>query len=245
MEVLKEWRNKYLFKAGFALRYDEIKPETNESLSILEYQSDRSAVFIGIQFDDVNKQPYPDEGMFFSLGAELVLNNEVNLEEVDPETRFLEPDRDAYYQKIDLSFDKYFSMSDRLVVELGLKARLNFGSTLLDNYRIGGPNQGKNLTYGFIGLNDSELLPDSHVNLRTSLRLQLNNSFHLAPIVQLLRGSDALSATFNRADDLTVFGGGLLFGYDAPIGPVNFEIGFSSLREDIVLNLGLGYRHIF
>ena len=126
-----------------------------------------------------------------------------------------------------------------------MKARYNFGSTFLDNYRVGGPNQGKNLTYGFIGLNDSELLLDSHINLRSAIRLKLNNSFHLSPVVQLAHGTDALAATFNREENLTVFAGGLLLGYDAPIGPVNFEIGYSNLRDNVVLNLGLGYRHIF
>ncbi len=245
LEANKEWKNKYLFSVGYAFMHDEIKPERLRNRDIIELESNRSTAFIGIHYNDLNKQPYPDSGMTFGVDANFVFDNRAEVIEREVENPFLNVEGDDTYQVLDFFFDKYLRLSDKFVFEVGLKGRYNFGSTFLDNYRVGGPSQGKNLTYGFMGLNDSELLLGSHIAVRSAVRLKLNKSFHLSPVIQMAYGIDVLGATFDRSTTPTVYGGGLLLGYDAPIGPVNFEIGYSNYREEVVLNLGLGYRHIF
>jgi len=245
MEFIKEWKNKYLFRGGYSYLHDEIKPETFDEKDVLEYETDRGALFLGLEYNDLDKQPYPENGMTFGLSGHWVFGNELKIRERDGEMPFLLAPDERSYQKVDLSFEKYFSLSEKFVVEFGVKGRYDFGSNLLDNYRVGGPSQGKALTYGFMGLNDSEVLFGSHINIRSALRLKLNKSFNLSPVFQWAYGKDALSLTYDRADKISLVGGGIQLGYDAPIGPVNFEMGYCNLRDEVVLNLGLGYRHIF
>ena len=63
----------------------------------------------------------------------------------------------------------------------------------------------------------------------------------MAPVVQYIYGEH-----YNFTDIAIVndYGVGLAFDYRSPIGPITVDFGYSSIKEKVVINLGLGYRHI-
>ena len=244
-EFIKEWKNKYMVGAAIGFVQDEIKPEAFSEVGIIEYQSERSVLSAYISHNSLDQNPYPGRGLDYKFTLSHVFSNVLRLNERQDSMTFLRVPREGSYQKADFRLAYYRPMNSRLTMEFSMKSRLDFGTAFLDSYRVGGPIQEKTLTYGFLGINDSELLVGSHISGKFGFRFQLKGELYLSPAVQYLYGNDVLAATFRRPETVSVLGGGLTLGLNSPIGPVSVDFGYSTLKKEVVINLGLGYRHIF
>lgn len=244
-EVISEWKNKYMIGLGLAIIQDEIKPEAFAEVDVESYRSERVALSASLSYNTLDRKPYPTVGLEFNFSLSHIFSNEFNVAERNDSLVFLNTEGEESYQKIDFDLSYYRTINHRLTGEFQLASRLNFGTAFLDNYRVGGPIQTKNMTYGFMGLNDSELLIGSHLSGRIGLRFQLKGELYMTPAIQYIYGENALAATYGTENLHSIVAGGLSLGYNSPIGPVSVDFGFSDHREEVVINLGLGYRHIF
>lgn len=239
-DLIKEWKNKYLFSIGYQFLHDEVRPQVVDDY-FSEYQSERSEVFAGIEYNDLDTEPYASEGNSLKLFANYMFGNEISTSGDSGEGLPLLDDNESY-MGFDFSAVNYTLLSERICLKTALRACYDLGKSNLDSYRIGGIDQSKSHVYGHVGIDDSELIMGNHISARASLRLQLRPSIYLSPVVQFTYG--------NKYDLMTskvvsVFGSGLAFDYDSPLGPVSVELGYSNLESRVVVNLGIGYRHLF
>lgn len=238
LDLVKEWKNKYLFSAGYQFLHDEIKPQVLQR-DFSEYQSERSEVFLNLEYNDLDKEPYSTSGNNIRFSANYMFNNQIKSKPRAIEVGI--PEGDISYPGLDFSGVNYFSLSSRVTLKTSLRGRYDFGYSFLDSYRIGGADQAKSHLFGHIGVDDSELLMGNHVSLRSALRLKLRPSIYMSPVVQFTYGDQYLLASTRN---VSVLGYGLAFDYDSPLGPVSVDIGYSNLESRVIVNLGIGYRHI-
>ncbi len=239
-ELIREWKNQYLFSLGYSFLHDQLTPETNDNRRFMEYQSERNELFIRTSYNNVDKQTFATEGFDISVGLKYMFNNLIREENDAQIASFFDDDKS--YGGADLSIKHYRSLSRSVCVEWSLKGRYTTGRTFLDSYRVGGPRQEKSFVYGFAGLDDAELMMGNHISSSLALRVQLLEKFYLSPILNYIYGEHY---DFRRIPTVSSAGFGLGLDYNSPIGPIRFDIGYASLKERVVLNLGLGYRHIF
>lgn len=244
-EIIKEWRNSHLFGLGYKYEFDRIKADIFKANDIKRLTTRRQSLFASIAFNDLNKQTYADNGTKARLDLSYVFNVKVKRENQSAETSFLNYTNADKYFKLDFSIDQYISLSHRFCIELGLRARTIGEGAFLDHFRIGGTFQEKNQTYGFIGLEDAELLISDHISIKGGLRYYYNDLLYITPTIQYMYGEDMLSYAYERDKYVSMLGMGLQFGVDSPIGPVSFDVGYTNLTDEINLNLGIGFRHIY
>jgi len=240
-ELVQEWKNRFLFSLGFQFLHDEIKPDISEQRRFLEYQSERNEVFAELSLNNLDKQNYATKGSNLEFGIKYMFNNLI--EEIPvagiPVNFFSD---EKSYAAADFSFLHYKSLSSILCLELGIQSRYALGKSFLDSYKIGGPRQAKTATYGFMGLDDSELIVGNHISGSLALRMQLMDNLYLSPAASFIY---AEQYDFVSTQVVSILGVGLAIDYNAPIGPVSFNIGYADLKDQVIMNLGLGYRHIF
>lgn len=238
-EFVQEWKNKYLFRMGYQFLHDEISPQALQS-DFTEYQSERSEVFLGIEYNDLDREPYSRAGSNIHFSANYMFNNQLKVEGGEEEGPALS--NDLAYAGFDFSFQNYTPLAERICLKYSLYGSYDFGKSFLDSYRVGGTDQSKSKVYGHIGIDDSELLLGNHVSMRLAFRLQLRPSLYLSPTIQYTNG---IRYKLASSSVVSVLGTGLGFDYDSPLGPVSVNVGYSSLESRVVVNFGIGYRHLF
>lgn len=241
VDLINEWKNAYLFNVGYRFLNDEIRPKIQGGgSSFSEYESERNEFFAEARYNTLDKQIYATSGYQIELGSRYTFNNLIQQNSPDnPPDPFFEDDE--RYLGFDLLALRYTSLSERISLKTAVRGRYAFGRSFLDSYRIGGPHQTKSFVYGFVGLEDSQVLVGNHVSAELRLRFQLKQNLFMAPVVQYIYGEH-----YNFTDIAIVndYGVGLAFDYRSPIGPITVDFGYSSIKEKVVINLGLGYRHI-
>lgn len=245
IELLKEWKNAYMFSVGYAFNFDRIKPEVFKPDDLKKYSSGRSTVVSAVSYNTLDKQLYPTEGLSSELSFNFIFSNTVKRENQDASNSFLDfADDDSYFQS-HLSAQYYYPMGETLVLELNMRGRWSSGEAFLDQYKIGGPAQSKDYTYGFVGLEESEYLMGDHISAGLGMRFQIKNQFFITPTVQYLFGQDLLHYAYNRDKNISLTGLGIQVGMESPIGPISFDMGYTNYTNELNLNLGVGFRHIY
>lgn len=240
LELIQEWKNRYLFSLGFQFLHDEIRPDISEQRRFLEYQSERNEVFAKISLNNLDKENYATKGSNLDFGMRFMFSNIIDEVPAVNIGDFFQDEKS--YSAVDFSFNHYKSLSRIFCLELGVHSRYATGKTFLDSYKVGGPGQAKTATYGFMGLDESELIMGNHLSGSLALRMQLMEDLYLSPTAGYIYGEQY---DFVGARIVSVAGIGLAIDYNAPIGPVSFNIGYADLKDRVVMNLGLGYRHVF
>jgi len=244
-DIVKEWRNKFMFSIGYQFSFDRIKPEIFKSDDVRRYKSSRHAVNLGLEYSNLDRQVFARRGTRLSLSLTAVLDNKVVRENQTDSLSFLDYNEPDDYVRMDYSLEHYYSFGPSLCLELSSHGRLSGDHAFLDQYKIGGPFQSKSMTFGFPGLEESEFLIGDHFSCGLGLRFLYKDFLYITPVVHFLHGKDLLSFAYERDATISLLGGGLEFGIDTPIGPVSMDAGYTNLTEKLNLNLGIGYRHIF
>ncbi len=240
IDLVKEWKNKYLFNIGYQFLHDEIRPESI-SMSFGEYQSERSEIFAGIEYNDLNTEPYAHSGNAIKFSINYMFNNTLKIDGlVDPENPLAT--YDLAYLGSDVQIENYTPLAGRICLKTSLRGRYDFGDSFLDSYRVGGTDQSKYHVHGHVGVDDSELILGNHVSARLALRLQLRPSIYLSPLAQYTIGERYY---LNATESVSLWATGLAVDYDSPLGPISVDLGYASLTSRVVVNFGVGYRHIF
>ena len=245
IEIMKEWNNSVLMSLAYGFQFDRIKPEVFKADGISKYSSNRQQVSLSFEYNKLDRQVYPTSGRYILLNNTFVLSNTLRREFQDESNPFLDFDEASSYFKLEFDYAHYYSLSKVLCLEFTSTARISTADSFLDHYKVGGPFQRKNQTLGFVGIEESEFLVGDHVSGQFGFRFKLKDTFFITPSVHYLYGLDFLSYVYERDKNISLLGFGIQLGLDTPIGPISFDAGYSNLTDEINLNLGVGYRHIF
>jgi len=243
LSINKEWKNKYLFHLTYKKRFDLLKSRVFKNNDLRRLSSSRNAFELGLSYNALDKQVFPEEGMKFSLNAGVVIDNDIERSNQSEGTDFLNFTDDNAYPYSEFDFHSYLTYLN-LCFEFQARGRYSTGKSFLDNYKIGGPIQEKNYQYGFAGLDDSELIVGNHASARAALRFNLFKRLYVSPQVQYIYGEDYLSYAYETERFISELGYGVSLGLNTPIGPVVLEVGYSGFRSRAIATLGFGFRHI-
>ncbi len=240
----REWKNKYLFKFQYFYQFDKLRPVVFKSNDVRRYKTHKQGLRVGLIYNTLDKHIFPDNGSKLDVSASYIYDNRLVRSNQSDNTEFLDIPEDRAYINMDVDV-RHFRNLGEFCAEFYLKARLSTGKSLLDSYRVGGPIQENDNVYGFIGLSDSELIVGDHISGKVAMRYNLKEKLYIIPQVQYLYGNNYLSYAFDQDRSISVFGFGVGFGLNTPIGPVTLDIGLTNLLNDrAVSNLGFGFRHI-
>jgi len=120
-------------------------------------------------------------------------------------------------------------------------------SSILDNYSIGGTTIEGKRNLPFIGYRAQELRTDQHLYMRSDLRIGVFDNVSVTLVGNIIVGE---SKSFrysdpSRENTFTAYGVGFEFGIMLPIGPVLFDVGYSSEAENVRTELSIGWKHFF
>jgi len=245
-ELLYESENAFLLSAGLEYRFDGLRSEVFKADDLRRYKTHKVNTSIGLEYNTLDRKVYPERGVSIESKLGYISKNRLIRENQSESVTFLPFEEDTNYGYAEFSFKTFFQSSKLLCSEFHVNARYATGKSFLDSYRIGGPIQAKNRVFGFIGVDDSEILVDNHIALKYGLRLHVSNVVYVTPTLQYLYGRNLLSYAFSEVDDnISLVSYGVALGLNSPIGPLTFDVGYAGLRGRLVVNIGVGYRHIF
>ena len=245
-EVLYEKENSMLFSAGISYRYDGLNSIVFKDDDVKRYKTHKVDARLGFEYNTLDKQVFPDQGLYFNAVLGYVINNKLVREDQTAGSDFLDFEEDKRYGYGQLRFKSFYHLSELFCTEFYINSRYATGQSFLDNFKIGGPMQEKNRTFGLVGVDDSELILDNFVALKYGMRIYVTDLLYVTPTIQYIYGRNLLSYAFPEIDrNISMFTYGVIMGVNSPIGPLTFDMGYANLRNRLVLNLGIGYRHIF
>lgn len=245
-ELVHESENIHLISLGIEYKYDGLSPKIFKTNDVKKYNTHKFNLSLGYELNTLDKKLFPEKGSYFRTEVGYIFNNRLIREDQTENVSFLPFEESKRYFYSQLSYQKYFHFSKLFCAEFHINARYATGQSFLDNYKIGGPIQEKGRYFGFVGVDDSELLIDNHVAVKYGMRLHLSESIYVTPMLQYLYGRNLVALSFGDEDSISsVFSYGVVLGVESPIGPLVFDFGYAGLRDKVIVNLGIGYRHIF
>jgi len=244
VSINKEWKNASIFSLEYIFNHDFLTPIVFKANDFARYRTRKHRLQLAFEHNTLDRTVFPETGIFLATNLGLVLSNDVKREEQTDPSTFLAFDEAFQYPYLDVDFGYFHHSTTLLCSEIYVKARLSDGGSFLDNYKVGGPLQEKNYVYGFTGIDDSELLMGDHISLKYALRLHASSSLYFSPVIQYIYGDNYLSRAYDIDDVISTIGYGVQAGLNSPIGPIVLDVGYSGLRDNIVINLGFGFRHI-
>ena len=239
----KEWKNKFLFHLYYQYRHERMRPRVFNENDIKKYFTLKHGLEAGLEYNTLDRKVFPQEGQRSVIRAGYMFSNSLDRENQTEGADFLDFTEDNSYYYVELDHRSFWH-TKRICGELYLKGRYSNGRSLLDHYRIGGPIQEKMYQYGFVGLDDSELIMGNHASAKFSLRYHFKKEIYFTPTIQYVHGEDYLSYAFGSERNISVLAYGVILGLNTPIGPVTFDLGYSTFNDKLVYNLGFGFRHI-
>lgn len=245
-ELLYESENAILISAGIGYRFDALLSEVFKEDDLKKYKTHKIDASLGFEYNTLDRQVFPEKGVNFKASLGYIFNNKLIRENQAIQTSFLPFNEDKNYAYVSFGFKTFLHSSSLLCSEFHVNARYATGKSFLDAYRLGGPIQTKNRTYGFVGVDDSELIVDNHIALKYGLRIRISDVINITPVAQYIFGRNLVSFAFDEVErDISLLSYGAVLGVNSPIGPLTFDLGYAGLRGRLVINLGIGYRHIF
>lgn len=183
-------------------------------------------LFSKIEHNRLNKIYFPTRGTNISGSAKLVLNNN------SPDPLLIG----------DFFFKRARSISDRITLLYSVQSRMVFGSNEPFYYRtfLGGVQQTDYFenTIPFNGFRRMEISTGSVGVGRIEARLRMWEKVYVS-----LTGDIGMYSEDNLflSNQKTIYGFGLNAAYDSVVGPLEFNLSFSSAERNLVPFLSLGY----
>ena len=207
------------------------------------YKTYKHGIRAGLNYNSTERNVFPELGRKVDFLVSYIFDNRLERENQTESTDFISIPEDRAYVNVDLAYSEYKSIG-QICGEFYVKGRLSTGQSLLDSYLVGGPIQEKSRVYGFVGLNDSELIMGDHISTKVALRYNFREKIYIIPQVQYMYGNNYLSYAFSEERTISIFGYGLGFGINSPIGPIYIDLGLTDAKDRLVSSLGFGYRHL-
>ena len=239
----REWKNKYLFQFHYLYQFDRIRPVVFKTNDVRVYKTFKHGLRAQLNYNSTERNIFPRRGRKVSLMSTYIFDNRLQRENQTETTDFISLQEDRAYINVDLDYSEYRSFGN-VCAEFYIKGRVSTGQSLLDSYLVGGPIQEKDRVYGFIGLQDSELIIGDHISGKIALRYNYRKKLYIIPQIQYLYGNNYLSYAFPEERTISVLGYGLGLAINSPIGPIYVDLGFTGEKDRLIANLGFGFRHL-
>jgi len=244
LSLNKEWKNSHLFSLGYNHYFEFFKPKVFKSNDIKKYRTIQDEIYLRLNYNSLDRLIFATEGILLNIRLSGFFNNRLKRTNQSEEANFLPFEEDKHFVSSDVNFAYYIKSSNLLCHEFLIKSRISTGESFTRNYKIGGPLQEKDNVYGFLGLDDSELIAGDHLSFRYGLRFQIKSALYIIPAIQYFNGDNYLSYAFNEDVKISFLSYGIIFGFNTPIGPLVLDIGYADKTDRMVVNFGIGYRHI-
>ncbi len=182
-------------------------------------------LFAKMEHNRLNQVYFPTRGTNVSGGAKMILNNYENAVVIGS-----------------FQFKRARSVSDRVTLLYGIDSRLIFGGneSFFHHTYIGGLQQTDYFenTIGFNGVRRMQISSSSVGVGRLEARLRMWEKVYLS-----LSGDVGMYSTDNLflTDQKTIYGFGLNAAYNSAVGPLEFNMSFSSIDNEVLPFLSLGF----
>lgn len=148
------------------------------------------------------------------------------------------------FMAIKLMLDGDVSLTDKVAVIPALYGRLIIGDCNEVPYMnfIGGEESGRYFSQQlpFIGINYANIVRNSAVIGRVDLRGEVVPKHYLYGIVNYMRSGNALGDIFTP-DVVDIWGVGIKYAYNSPIGPLSFNVHWSDYEHKFGAYISLGH----
>lgn len=204
---------------------DRLQPLNDLNARFLSY-------YYRMSFENYDKRVYPTIGMKWNVGAAIYTDNGWDYA------------GKAGLLVSDFSWEMAVPLRSRLTLLPSLYGRLIWKEKVpfsLGNF-IGGPSASRyyEQQLPFMGVSYVEMLPSKVVAASLKLRQRMGKNQYLTFVGNVALTSDSFKHLF--ADEF-IYGGGVTYGYDTAVGPMEISLYWSDLTEkpDFLINLGFNF----
>jgi NTE family protein len=199
-----------------------------------------------LSYDNRNERVLPKRGAsyFISAGYGLAATDNISYTRMEAADVITLPLSEDYFDAefyaantIELKSNLWWTTS----VDLYYKSK----PSLLDGYKIGGTSVKTDLSIPFIGYRSTELMSNKHAYVRTDLRFAIFEQVSLAMVFNGVYTSNYSLEYSDPTHETSYFayGAGIELGIKSPLGPILFDVGFSSEAEKVKGEISVGWRH--
>lgn len=240
--------NALLTSVGIGYEYRSMKPKVPQILDLDHLTVGQVKGTAEVIYDKLNKEKFATSGYRVRANGSIVFarNGEFDFSDDEAVNLFALPDPGSY-TRLAIKGQYALSIGSRLSLTSRAMFAINSRKTIIDDFFVGGTSQTTEDNFPFIGLDDHEMIMSQFFALRQEVRLSLLSKVYISGIVNYLNGESSISTLINGRDIMVEkLGYGVSLGLDLPIGPLEFDIGFTNQDKDRVnTTLGVGFRHIY
>lgn len=187
--------------------------------------------FFSGTYDNLNKSNFPSSGQYFSFRYALHTDN------------FYRMYGKAPLNILDIKFHKPVRLSDKLYITPGVSARTIFNPNdnipLIYANFVGGQYNGHYVPQQIAlqGTQGMELLKNTVAVAKTNIRYHFTPNHCIYTNLNFTMYHDKLKL----AEGQSFFGGSMGYSYNSIVGPIAFEVGYSSLSKSVYPFITIGY----
>jgi len=246
--VTYEFSNFASLRAELDVKRHDFRNELRRDLDIKKFVESGTKVALSFTYDNRDARAMTTDGLLFHTyaGYGFEVDNDIQYTVEEAANALDIPFGDKFFEG-EVFMTNTIPLNDRLWWSLSGSAYYKSSPSLLDNYRIGGTTIEGIRNLPFMGFREQELRTDQHLYLRSDLRIGVFDNVSVALVGNVLFGE---SNSFDyiapeRDNTFTAYGLGLEFGIMLPIGPVLFDIGYSSEADNVNTEISIGWKHFY
>jgi len=243
-----EFSNMMSVRAELDVKRFDFRNELRSDLDIKRFVEVGTMVGLIFTVDDRDSRAMTRRGSFIfgRVGYGFGIDNTVRYTNPEAANTLELPLGDEFFEG-ELFFSQTIPVSETVWWTFTGDFYYKSSPSILDNYCIGGTTLEGVRNLPFVGYREQELRTNQHLYARSDLRIGVFNNVSVSLIGNLLVGeSEAFDYSQKSRDNtFTAYGLGFEFGIMLPIGPVLFDIGYSSEAESVRTELSIGWKHFF
>lgn len=243
-----EFSNRASIRAELDLKRFDFRNEILNEHDVKRFVETGSRVGLSFTIDDRDSRVMTHKGLYTygSVGYGFGVHNEVRFTDSAAMEFVTVPLGEKFFEG-EFFLSKTVPLSDRVWWTFMGDVYYKSSPSILDHYAIGGTTIEGRRNLPFIGFREQELRTNQHLYARTDVRVGIFKNVSVAIVGNILIGeSEVFRFTDkNRDTRFTAYGIGFEVGLMLPIGPVLFDIGYSSEAKNVKTDLSIGWKHFF
>ena len=243
LSLIKEFSKEAYASFGAYYKSQRLKPVFAKENDINRLKQRQTGTYLKFFYNSESSKVFPRSGVQFTADVSYNKNLEIDRESFQDQD-FLQDIPDGNFGAISASFKYNYPLSRRVTFVNRVQAAYYTSDNLFDHFRIGGPFQEHHRFTGFYGMNDSEFIVNNHIYGALTIQMNILDMFYINPSFSYIYASDLNQLAFEEIDNISLYGYGVEFAANTPLGPVSFI--FGNLSEDARLrtNFNFGFKHI-
>jgi len=246
------------FAFGGKIQFDfsELTPIVGELGRVVEQIKNRGiGVHFFAKYNSLDRQFYPRNGMFFSVGLKHVFNIKNTLTQISEDStsttkttivQQLEP-----FTALELNFTYIFKIHKRFsLITKNAMILTSLGEpdyNITDYYFIGGFNPRFRNVTEYWGVNDKEFVAPNYFYTKLVMQYEPVTNLFVSGIFNYIDVQYPMEIIYPITVDNYLggekrrIGYGLSFGYNSPLGPISFSMAWDSKNSKTHTNINIGF----